>query len=32
MQVKKIKLSTLRTYVDALIDYTEYSKIKEANA
>ena len=31
IQVKKIKLSTLRTYVDVLMDYTEYSKIEEAN-
>ena len=32
IQVKKIKLSTLLTYVDAFIDYTEYSMIEEANA
>ena len=32
IQVKKIKLSILRTYIDALINYTEYSKIEEANA
>ncbi|KAK3866774.1 hypothetical protein Pcinc_027710 [Petrolisthes cinctipes] len=28
-ECQKVKLSTLRTYVDALLDYTTYSKLKE---
>lgn len=27
--VKKVKISTLRTYIDALLDYTTYSKYPE---
>ncbi|MPC59064.1 hypothetical protein E2C01_053079 [Portunus trituberculatus] len=29
MPVKKVKMSTLRTYIDALLDYTTYSKYPE---
>ena len=29
MKVPKVKLSTLRTYVDALIDYSSYSQLPE---
>ncbi|KAK3889625.1 hypothetical protein Pcinc_006390 [Petrolisthes cinctipes] len=32
LQCKKVKLSTLRSYMDVLIDYTTYSKIKETEA
>ena len=30
--VKKVKLSTLRTYVDALLDYTTYSSLAETSS
>lgn len=30
--VKKVKLSTLRTYIDALLDYTTYSTIPETSS